>query len=120
VWIDGHDSARQDSDFSSVTPDYFNTLRIPIVAGRDFDDYDTSQSPHVAVVNEAFAKKLGLGANAIGARFWREATPSRPTELNEIVGLVKDTKYHGIRRSAEPIAYLALAQNKDTENTCRC
>jgi len=68
-------------------------------------------------VNEAFAKKLGLGANPIGARFWREATPSRPAELNEIVGLVKDTKYHSIRRSAEPIAYLALAQNKDTENT---
>jgi ABC-type antimicrobial peptide transport system permease subunit len=71
----------------------------------------------VAVVNEAFAKKLGLGANAIGARFWREATPTRPEELNDIVGLVKDTKYHGIRRSAEPIAYLALAQDTDTENT---
>src|SRR6266700_728803 len=70
-----------------------------------------------AVVNEAFAKKLGLGANPIGTRFWREATPSRPAELNEIAGLVKDTNYHSIRRSAEPIAYLALAQNKDTENT---
>jgi len=116
VWIDGHDSTRQDSNFSSVTPDYFNTLRIPIVAGRDFDDHDTSQSPRVAVVNEAFAKKLGLGANVIGARFRREATPSSPEQLNLIVGLVKDTKYRGIRRPAGPIAYLALAQNKDTEN----
>ena len=78
---------------------------------------DTTQSPRVAVVNEAFAAKLGLGANPIGARFWREATPTRPAELNEIVGLVRDTKYHGIRRSAEAIAYLALAQDKDTENT---
>ena len=118
VWIDGHDSTRrQDSNFSSVSPDYFNTLRIPMIAGRDFNDRDTTQSPRVAVVNEAFAKKLGLGANAIGARFWREATPSSPAQLNEIVGLVKDTKYHGIRRPAEPIAYLALAQDKDTENT---
>jgi predicted permease len=118
VWVAGYDSTRrQDSNFSSVSPDYFDTLRIPLVAGRDFNDHDTSHSPRVAVVNEAFAKKLGLGANAIGARFWREATPTRPAELNDIVGLVKDTKYHGIRRSAEPIAYLALAQDTDTENT---
>jgi hypothetical protein len=63
------------------------------------------------------AKKLGLGTNAIGARFWREDTPSSPEQLNRIVGLVKDTKYHGIRRPTEPIAYLALAQDKETENT---
>jgi predicted permease len=120
VWIDGHDSSqREDSNFSSISPDYFNTLRIPMVAGRDFNDQDTAQSPRVAVVNEAFAKKLGLGKNAVGARFWRQATPSSPEELNEIVGLVKDTKYHGLRRPAEPIAYLALAQNKDAVNSMR-
>jgi putative ABC transport system permease protein len=118
VWVAGHESTqRQDSNFSDVSSNYFNTLRIPIMAGRDFDDHETTQSPRAAVVNEAFAKKLGLGANPIGARFWREATPWRPAELSEIVGLVKGTKYHGIRRSAEPIAYLALAQDKDTENT---
>ena len=117
VWIDGHDATeRQGSNFSSISPDYFNTLRIPMVAGRDFNDDDTSQSPRVAVVNEAFAKKLGLGANAIGARFWREATPSSPAQLNQIVGVVKDTKYHSVRLPAEPIAYLALAQEKDPDN----
>jgi predicted permease len=118
VWIDGHDSSqRQDSNFSSISPDYFNTLHIPMVAGRDFNDQDTAQSPRVAVVNEAFAKNLGLGTNAVGARFWREATPSSPEQLHQIVGLVKDTKYHGLRRPAEPIAYLALSQNKDAFNS---
>lgn len=117
VWIDGHSSTqRQDSAFSGVSPDYFHTLRIPIVAGREFNDHDTAQSPRVAVVNEAFAKKLGLGSNPIGARFWREATPSTPEQLNLIVGLVKDTKYHNIRISHEPIAYLALAQAGDSDN----
>jgi len=117
VWIDGHDSTRREEmNFSSVTPDYFETLRIPLVAGRDFNDNDTPQSTHVAVVNEAFAKKLGLAANAIGARFWREDTPSSPALLIHIVGLVKNTKYHSIRRSDEPIAYLVLAEEKDTEN----
>jgi predicted permease len=120
VWIDGHDSnQRQNSNFSSVSPDYFNALRIPMVGGRDFNDHDTGQSPRVAIVNEAFARKLGLGTNPIGARFWREATPSDPEQLNLIVGLVKDTKYHNIRRSSEPIAYLAIAQGKDTESNMK-
>ncbi len=120
VWIDGHDSTqRQDSNFSAVSADYFKTLRIPIVAGRDFNNRDTTQSPRVAVVNEAFAKKLGLGANAIGVRFRREATPSSPEEVNEIVGVVKDTKYRHIRRPAGAIAYLSLAQDKDAENSMR-
>jgi putative ABC transport system permease protein len=115
VWIDGHDSnLRQNSNFTSVSPDYFNTLRIPMIAGRDFNDRDTAQSPRVALVNEAFARKLGLGANVIGARFWREATPSTPQQLNLIVGLVKDTKYRAVRRPAGPVAYLALAQDSDT------
>lgn len=120
VWVDGHDSTRrEDSHFSTVSSGYFDTLRIPIVAGRDFNDDDTSDSPRVALVNEAFAKKLGLGANPIGARFWREATPTSPQQLNLIVGVVKDTKYREIRRPAEPIAYLTLAQDKDTESNMK-
>jgi ABC-type antimicrobial peptide transport system permease subunit len=70
----------------------------------------------VAVVNETFAKKLGLGANPIGARFWRQATPTSPEQLNLIIGLVKNTKYHSIRRANEPIAYLALTQGGDPDN----
>jgi putative ABC transport system permease protein len=120
VWIDGHDSTqRQDSNFSSVTPGYFETLRIPMVAGRDFNEQDTAQSPRAAIVNEAFAKKLGLGANPIGMRFQREATPSSPEEVNEIVGVVKDTKYRSIRRTAGPIAYLDITQDKDVDNSMR-
>lgn len=120
VWVDGHNRIqRQNSNFSSVSPDYFNTLRIPIVAGRDFNERDTMQSPRVAIVNEAFARKLGLGANAIGARFRREATPSTPEQVNEIVGIVKDTKYRQIRQPAGPIAYLASAQDADAGNSMR-
>lgn len=115
LWIDGHDNQRQGADLSSISPDYFNTLRIPIVAGRDFNDHDTSQSPRVAVVNQAFSKKFGLGANPIGARFWRESTPTSPAQLNLIVGLVKDTKYHSVRRPSGPIAYFTIAQDKDAE-----
>jgi predicted permease len=119
VWIDGHGEQRQDSNFSSVSPQYFKTLRIPMLAGRDFNESDRIQSPRAAIVNEAFARLLGLGENPIGMRFRREATPMSPEEVNEIVGLVKDTKYHRIRRPAGAIAYLDTAQDKDTDNSMR-
>jgi putative ABC transport system permease protein len=118
VWIDGHDATqRQDSNFSSVSPQYFKTLGIPMLAGRDFNQSDTTQSPRLAIVNQAFARLLGLGENPIGMRFRREATPNSPEEVNEIVGLVKDTKYSRIRRPAAAIAYLDITQDKDAENS---
>ena len=118
VWIDGRDGTqRKDSNFSSVSPQYFKTLRIPMLAGRDFNDSETAQSPRAAIVNEAFARLLGLGENPIGMRFRREATPTTPEEVNEIVGVVQDTKYHQIRRPAEAIAYLDIAQDKEADNS---
>ncbi len=116
VWIDGG-TQRKDSNFSSVSPQYFKTLAIPMLAGRDFNDSDKTQSPRAAIVNQAFARLLGLGENPIGMRFRREATPTSPEEVNEIVGLVKDTKYNRIRRPARAIAYLDIAQDKDVETS---
>ncbi len=118
VWIDGHDSTqRQDSNFSSISPQYFKTLGIPLLAGRDFNDSETIQSPRAAIVNQAFARQLGLGDNPIGMRFRREATPNSPEEVNQIVGLVKDTKYRSTRRPAGAIAYLDITQDKDAETS---
>jgi predicted permease len=114
VWIDGG-TQRQDSNFSGVSPQYFKTLDISMVAGRDFNDSDKAQSPRAAIVNQALARLLGLGENPIGKRFRREATPGSPEEVNEIVGLVRDTKYSRIRRPAPAIAYLDIAQDKDAD-----
>ena len=116
VWIDGR-TQRQDSNFSGVSPQYFKTLDIPMLAARDFNDSDKAQSPRAAIVNQAFARLLGMGENPIGMRFRREATPNSPEELNEIVGLVKDTKYNRIRRPAVAIAYLDIAQDKDADTS---
>ena len=118
VWIDGR-TPRQGSSFSSVSPDYFKTLSIPMLAGRDFNDGEKIQSPRAAIVNEAFARLLGLGPNPIGMRFRREATPTSPEEVNEIVGIVQDTKYRSIRRPAGAIAFLDIAQDNDAENSIR-
>jgi len=112
VWLDGSDSGqRTNSNFSRISPDYFKTLATPLLAGRDFDDRDTATSPNVAIVNESFARQLVNGANPVGARFWREATPDHPETIYEIVGLVKDTKYRDLRRDFAPIGFFPVSQD---------
>jgi putative ABC transport system permease protein len=73
----------------AVTPDYFQTLQIPVKAGRAFTDYDNLQSTKVVIVNEAMARQLWPGENPIGKRFsiWRDEKFPR-----EVVGVVGDTK----------------------------
>ncbi|HJQ68250.1 MAG TPA: ABC transporter permease [Blastocatellia bacterium] len=112
VWIDGTDERQaQDTSLSRVGPDYFKTLEIPLLAGRDFDARDNLDTPLVAIVNETFARKFLNGANPVGRRFWVPATPGDPETVYEIVGLVRDTKYEDLREESVPIAYYAAAQN---------
>jgi putative ABC transport system permease protein len=112
VWLDGSDSGqRTNSSFSRISSDYFKTLATPLLVGREFDDGDTTTSPNVAIVNESFARQLVNGANPIGTRFWREATPNDPERVYEIIGLVKDTKYRDLRLDFAPIAFLPLSQD---------
>jgi len=112
VWLDGEDSQQKRNTYrSSVGPDYFKTLGARLVAGREFDERDTTDTPKVAIVNEAFARMLLNGANPVGRSFWIEKTPLDPETRYEIVGLVKDTKYGELREEFVPIAYISTAQN---------
>jgi predicted permease len=112
VWpADTDGGQRTQSDLSAVGPDYFKTLRAPLLAGRDFDSRDVVDSPRVAIVNETFARRLWNGANPLGKKFWIEATPSTPQRDYEVVGLAKDSKYEDLREDSQPIAFLASAQD---------
>jgi putative ABC transport system permease protein len=73
----------------AITPDYFQTLQIPVKAGRAFTDSDNLQSTKVVIVNETMARKLWPGESPIGKRFsiWRDEKFPR-----EVVGVVGDTK----------------------------
>ena len=114
IWMDGAD-ARQGirTSESRVGPDYFKTLEIPLMAGREFDARDRIDSPKVAIVNEAFARRFLNGANPIGHQFWIEGTPDDPEKRYEIVGLVRDTKLGDLRQEFDPIAYTTPAQAAD-------
>jgi putative ABC transport system permease protein len=112
VWIDGMDSQQaQGISLSRVGPDYFKTLQISLLAGRDFDARDRIGSPKVAIVNQTFARKFLAGASPVGHSFWVEASPGAPDTRYEIVGLVRDTKYEDLREEFQPIAYYCAAQD---------
>ena len=93
-----------------VSPDFFKTMEIPILSGRDISNFDTVTSPKVALVNETFVREWLGGADPIGARFRTGAEPGYPEATYEIVGVVKDTKYGKLRSETPPIAYAPATQ----------
>src|SRR5262249_45929695 len=99
------------TNLSRVGPEYFRTLQISLVGGRDFDTRDKVGSPNVAIVNEAFARRFFEGANPVGKRFWVAATPNHPETRYEIVGLVGNTKNDDLREEFPPTVYYAAGQD---------
>jgi predicted permease len=97
------------SRFNMVGPDYFKTLGIPILAGREFTAQDAGKSPKVAVVNESFVNKFKLGTPgaAVGKRMTDEGT----TLDTEIVGVVKDAKYSEVKGRIPPLFFSPYKQN---------
>jgi predicted permease len=114
-------SARKASRFAYVSPGYFDTLRIPVRSGRDFQEHDTARSRRVMLVNESFVRSHLDGRNPIGTTVQTLAEPGFPETSYEIVGVVGDTKYADLREencwcdaaggAMAPIAYVPIAQN---------
>ena len=94
-----------------ISPGYFATLGTPIFAGRDISTTDTTSTPNVALVNEAFARRFFDGANPVGQTFETEDDTGVVRTRFAIVGLVKDTKYASMREAIPPLAYYAMAQD---------
>ena len=92
-----------------VSPDYFRTIGLPLVAGRAFDSRDRTGAPLVAIVNETFARRVWPGQNPVGQRLLAYA--SRRTL--EVVGLARDAKYRRIGEGPQPFVYVPAAQAYD-------
>lgn len=113
AWEPGFGGPKLDVLFNRTGPGYFRTMGIAYVAGRDFDDHDTLNSPRVAIVNEQFARKIFLGKNPIGRTFRREEFGNKPDSQFLVVGLVRNTKYYELREDDRPIAYMPEGQNEE-------
>ncbi len=82
---------------NEVSPSFFNTLSIPLLAGRNFTDADTVGTPKVAIVNQSFVRKFNLGSGAVGKHFSGYPYDNvRKVEL-EIVGVVADSAYNLVK-----------------------
>jgi len=95
--------------FNRVSPDFFQTLQTPMLAGRDFDQHDVAGAPYRAIVTEEFARKFAGGRNPVGMTF-RIGRMRTITPPYEIIGLVKNSKYFALRDEPEPIIYTCTAQ----------
>jgi predicted permease len=89
-----------------VGPNFFHTLGVPVLSGRDFADSDTAMSPHVAIINEEFAKRFLPGLNPLGHTIGTDDGRFTMT----IVGVVKDHKYRSIDEEPIPMAWAEYAQ----------
>ena len=96
------------SRYNEVGPGYFDVLGVQLLAGREFTLADEASRPRVAVVNEAFAKKFGLGRDAVGKLMGDGGNDS----LNiQIVGLVRDAKYSEVKDEIPPQFFSPVRQD---------
>lgn len=93
-----------------VSPGYFDTMRIPLLAGRTLNDFDRAESTRVAVITQAAARHFWPGENAIGKRF-RFTIDNIPWQ---VVGVVRDSVQGALGEQAQPVVYLALEQRFQT------
>jgi predicted permease len=116
VTVEGYKTAETetiDPYFNAISPGYFQTLGIPILAGRDFDDRDLppvepvpGPDARTAIVSEGFARKYFAGGQAIGKHLGMGKDPGTPTPI-EIIGIAKDARVNSVR-DEEPPHYVFL------------
>jgi macrolide transport system ATP-binding/permease protein len=112
VYVEGHlppkDQPAPVISVNDVTPGYFKTVGIPIIAGRAFADTDTSNAQPVAVINQTMAKEFWPGEDPVGREFRRGNESSKPIK---VVGIARDSKYEDLFENSEPYLYQPLAQD---------
>src|SRR6185436_10803893 len=93
--------------YRQISHNYFRTMRIPLVQGREFTDQDRNSSPAVAVVNETFARTFFPKGQALGQRI--DVSDGGPAPC-EIVGIIKDVKNFGLEAKVPSEMYLPYRQ----------
>jgi predicted permease len=94
---------------NGVGPGYFSTLGIPLLSGREFDERDQPAAPHVAIVNETFARRFWNDLHGVGR------TVRMDKDAYEVIGVAKDSKYDEATEEPQPFVYVALAQDSQLD-----
>jgi predicted permease len=113
VFVEGHEPPQgEDPPFvgnNAIGPNYFRTLGVPLLSGREFTDGDRKGAPAVAIVNESLVRELFLNTNPIGQRL-HVLLRGQPSSW-EVIGVVKDSKYRSLGEDAMPYIFLPYLQN---------
>jgi macrolide transport system ATP-binding/permease protein len=108
IAVDGYQPPPEEQpavEYNEVGPDYFNTIGIPLVSGREFTRADDEKAAPIAVVNETMAAQYWRGKNPIGERVLVKG------RWIQVVGVAKDSKYESVRETSRPFFYVPLRQN---------
>lgn len=98
------------SEWEDISPGYFETLKLPSIAGRDIGEQDNATAAKVAVVNETFARRyFGSAQKAVGANFGRGGASANKPDI-QIVGVVRDSKHRSLRAKIDPTVYAPYMQ----------
>jgi predicted permease len=92
-------------DLVPVSPDFFRTVGVPVVAGRDFAPSESPSAPKAVIVNETMKQKFWPTGAAVGQEF------AIGDEVYQVVGVARDTKYRSLRESPRNVMYLPYAQS---------
>ena len=95
------------ANFQIVAPNYFRTMRIPVMSGRDFSDRDRAESPRVALISAEFARRYFPGADPLGQHIRLGSPPAEPAL---VVGVVGDVKRFMFDRDQRPTIYVPHSQ----------
>jgi len=112
--IEGRPTAKSDrpsTHIRTVGLDYFEAMRIPLLAGREFNARDDRHAPHVAVINQTLARKFFPNENALGKRIKPSTSGDKSDQMCEIVGIVGDVKHRNLWQPPDPESYVPYEQD---------
>lgn len=101
--------------FNAISPDYFETLKVPLLQGRFFSDRDVTAAPKVCIVNETFAKHYFPKGDAVGHHIGLQPTPTSPADV-EIVGVTRSMKYQSMREEQIRQVFLPYSQMESAQS----
>lgn len=101
-------------DYNVVAPDYFQTMNVPLVRGRDFNLHDAAGTPGVVIINERMARRYWPNTDALGKRLSIKGVGG---PYREVVGVAKDAKYYDLQEKPFSYLYLPYKQNYESRAT---
>jgi len=108
IAVDGYEpqpNEQPTAEYNEVSPEYFATMGIPLISGREFARADDENAPRVAVVNQTIVARYWRGQNPIGQRLQVKGN------WVQVVGIAADSKYSSLRENGEPFFYVPLRQS---------